>query len=214
MNGLNYNEVNERIQKGQINTSAKDISKTKKQIVFEHVFTYFNGLNLFLAMMIVFSGRYINLTFIGVVFFNTIIGIIQELKVKKTIDELSIVMDQSVLVRRNGQDEIINSDELVLDDVYTLKVGTQIPCDSVVLDGYFEVNEALLTGESKPVKKVKGTHVLAGTFVTSGSGMVKAEKVGDDNYSSELLMKVKKKNNATSEMKDAIEKVIKVLSMS
>ena len=213
MNGLNYNEVNERIQKGQINTSAKDISKTKKQIVFEHVFTYFNGLNLFLAMMIVFSGRYINLTFIGVVFFNTIIGIIQELKVKKTIDELSIVMDQSVLVRRNGQDEIINSDELVLDDVYTLKVGTQIPCDSVVLDGYFEVNEALLTGESKPVKKVKGTHVFAGTFVTSGSGMVKAEKVGDDNYSSELLMKVKKKNNATSEMKDAIEKVIKVLSI-
>ena len=104
MNGLNYNEVNERIQKGQINTSAKDISKTKKQIVFEHVFTYFNGLNLFLAMMIVFSGRYINLTFIGVVFFNTIIGIIQELKVKKTIDKLSIVMDQSVLVRRNGQD--------------------------------------------------------------------------------------------------------------
>ena len=67
-----------------------------------------------MAMMIVFSGRYINLTFIGVVFFNTIIGIIQELKVKKTIDELSIVMDQSVLVRRNGQDEIINSDKLVL----------------------------------------------------------------------------------------------------
>lgn len=213
MNGLHYHEVEQRIAKGLINQSTNNISKTTKQIVLEHVFTYFNGLNLFLALMIVFSGRYINLTFIGVVLFNTLIGIVQELKVKKTIDQLSIVMDQNVQVIRDGHEEMINVETLVLDDIYKLTSGSQIPCDSLVLDGYLEVNEALLTGESKPVKKEKGEHLLGGTFITSGNAVAQVEKVGNDNYSSQLLEKVKKKNNATSEMKDAIEKVIKVLSI-
>ena len=197
--GLSTQEVQERIEKGQINISQDNISKTKKQIILEHTLTYFNLLNIFLAGIIISTGRWTNLTFMGVVTINALVGIYQELKVKKIIDQLTVVTVKKVKVVRNHQEKIIPINELVLDCVVIESRG-------------MEVNESMLTGESKPVKKKHGNELMSGSFVVAGSGYARVIRVGNDNYSTQLVHKAKHKNKASSEMKDAIEKIIKVLS--
>ena len=211
--GLSTQEVQERIEKGQINISQDNISKTKKQIILEHTLTYFNLLNIFLAGIIISTGRWTNLTFMGVVTINALVGIYQELKVKKIIDQLTVVTVKKVKVVRNHQEKIIPINELVLDDVIYLENGNQIGSDCVVIESRgMEVNESMLTGESKPVKKKHGNELMSGSFVVAGSGYARVIRVGNDNYSTQLVHKAKHKNKASSEMKDAIEKIIKVLS--
>ena len=175
--------------------------------------TYFNLLNIFLAGIIISTGRWTNLTFMGVVTINALVGIYQELKVKKIIDQLTVVTVKKVKVVRNHQEKIIPINELVLDDVIYLENGNQIGSDCVVIESRgMEVNESMLTGESKPVKKKHGNELMSGSFVVAGSGYARVIRVGNDNYSTQLVHKAKHKNKASSEMKDAIEKIIKVLS--
>lgn len=212
--GLTYQQVEERKQRGLINISHDNISKTKKQIVLEHTLTYFNCLNVFLAAIIISTGRWTNLTFMVVIFINAFIGIYQEFKVKKIIDQLTVVTVKKVKVIRNQEEIIIPTEELVLDDIVFLEMGNQIGSDCVVLSSQgMEVNEAMLTGESEPVKKYKDDELLSGSFVVAGSAYAKVIRVGNDNYSTKLVHKAKNKNKASSEMKDSIEKVIKVLSV-
>ena len=213
-NGLSTQEVNERIQKGLINITDDNISKSKKQIVLEHSVTYFNILNLFLAGIILSTGLWKNLTFVIVVFTNTIIGIYQEFKVKKLIDQLSLVTVKKVQVIRDGTRQEIPIENLVIDDIVYLESGNQIGTDCRVLDSFaMEVNESMLTGESEPVKKHTGDELLSGSFIVSGSGYACVKRIGKDNYSAQLVHKAKHKNKASSEMRDSIEKVIKVLSV-
>lgn len=211
--GLSTQDVQRRVEQGQVNISQDNISKTKKQIVFEHTLTYFNFLNLFLAGIIISTGRWTNLTFLVVVFVNSIVGIYQELKVKKIIDQLTVVTVKKVKVIRNRQEQIIPVEELVVDDIIYLENGDQIGSDSIVIDSRgMEVNESMLTGESKPVKKKRDDELLSGSFVVAGSAYARVIRVGIENYSTQLVHKAKHKNKASSEMKDAIEKIIKVLS--
>lgn len=211
--GLTAQEVEERVSAGKVNISQDNISKTKKQIILEHTLTYFNFLNLFLACIILSTGRWTNLTFMGVIFVNAFVGIYQEFKVKKIIDQLTVVTVKRVKVIRNHQEVDIPTEELVLDDVVYLESGNQIGSDCVVLESYgMEVNESMLTGESKPVKKRIGDELMSGSFVVAGSAYGQVIRVGSDNYSTQLVHKAKHKNKASSEMKDAIEKVIKILS--
>ncbi|MCD8028316.1 MAG: HAD-IC family P-type ATPase [Erysipelotrichaceae bacterium] len=212
--GLNDQQVQERIEKGQVNISKDNISKTKGQIIREHTLTYFNGLNLFLAAIIISTGYFTNLTFVCVVLCNTVIGIYQEFKVKAVIDKLSVVTVAKVKVVRNQELKPIPVEELVIDDIVFLENGNQIGSDcQVLLSHGMEVNEALLTGESEPIKKENNDELLAGSFVVAGSGYDKVIRVGNDNYSTQLVQKAKHKNKASSQMKDSIEKVIKILSV-
>ncbi len=211
--GLSTLEVQQRINEGKINISEDNISKSKKQIVLEHTLTYFNFLNLFLAIIIISTGKWTNLTFMGVIFTNTIVGIYQELKVKKIIDQLTVVTVKKVKVIRDGQVQKIPTEELVIDDVIYLETGNQIGSDCIVLESIgMEVNEAMLTGEARPVRKNKNDELMSGSFVVAGTAYAKVIRVGNDNYSTQLVYKAKHKNKASSEMKDSIEKVIKVLS--
>ena len=211
--GLTSHEVKEREKNGKVNVAHDNISKTKKQIVREHIFTYFNFLNIFLACIIMMTGRIKNLTFLGVVFVNTVIGIYQELKVKKIIDQLAVVTVSKVKVIRDGKEFEIPVEELVIDDIVHVESGEQIGTDCQVLQTMgLEVNESLLTGESHPIVKKIDEELLAGSFVVAGSGFAKVIRVGNENYSTQLVHKAKHKNNASSEMKRTIEKVIKVLS--
>lgn len=211
--GLSNYEVKERIKAGKVNVSQDDISKSKKQIVLEHTLTYFNFLNLFLASIIIFTGKWTNLTFMFVIFTNTIVGIYQELKVKKIIDQLTVVTVKKVKVIREGICQEIPIEQLVIDDVIYLENGNQIGTDCVTLTSHgLEVNESMLTGESKPVKKKENDELLSGSFVVAGTAYGRVIRVGSENYSTQLVYKAKHKNNASSEMKDSIEKVIKVLS--
>ncbi|WP_314795149.1 HAD-IC family P-type ATPase [Eggerthia catenaformis] len=211
--GLTRQEVMERKKAGQTNFLDDNISKSKKQIIREHTLTYFNFLNLFLAIIIFLTGQYKNMAFLGVIFTNTFIGIYQEFKVKKIIDKLSIVTQSHIKVLREKQ-ELLNTDELVLDDIVYLEAGNQIPADSSVLESHhLEVNESLLTGEADAVIKDRGDEVLAGSYVISGSAIVQVIRTGKDNYSSHIVLEAKKGNRITSEMKNTIEKIIKILSI-
>ena len=212
--GLTQSELSQRIKKGQVNQSQDNISKSKKQIVLEHTLTYFNILNIFLACIIISTGRWTNLTFMGVIFTNAIVGIYQELKVKKIIDQLSVVTVKKVKVIREGVCIEIPTEDLVLDDVIYLETGYQIGADCIVLKSHgLEVNEAMITGEQEPVKKGKHDELLSGSFIVAGTAYARVIRVGNENYSTQLVHKAKHKNKASSEMKYAIEKIIKVLSV-
>lgn len=212
--GLTDEQVHQRMSSGYVNISDDNISKTKKQIVIDHTLTYFNILNLFLAIIILSTKKWMNMTFMFVVIINSIIGIYQEFKVKKIIDKLTVVTVKKVKAIRNHELITIPVEQLVLDDIVYLETGNQIGTDCVVVESEgLEINEALLTGESQPIKKDSEDKLLAGSFVVAGSGYAKVIHVGNDNYSAKIVRKAKHKNKASSEMKVSIEKVIKILSI-
>lgn len=140
--GLTSLQVQERIDRGQVNISHDNISKTKKQIILEHTITYFNLLNVFLAAIILSTGRWTNLTFMGVIIMNSLIGIYQELKVKKIIDQLTVVTVKKIKVIRDHQQQMIPIEDLVIDDIVFLESGNQIGTDCCMLTSQgMEVNE-------------------------------------------------------------------------
>ena len=151
--GLTGQEVEERIRSGQVNRMENHMVKTNKEIVKAHLLTYFNFLNLFLAILVLITGQFKNMTFMGVVIVNAVIGIVQELKVKKVVDKLTVLTASKAHVVREGEKYEIDIEEVVKDDILIVTNGDQICADCTVLecDG-LEVNESMLTGESKPVK--------------------------------------------------------------
>lgn len=209
--GLTHNEVKKRIENGQVNLSNNHISKTTSEIIRSHTLTYFNFLNLFLGLLVLISGQIKNLTFLGVIVCNSVIGIYQEMKVKKLIDALAVVTASRVKVCRNGVFKEIPIEELVLDDLIAVENGNQIGADCEVLesDG-IEVNESMITGESKPVRKNVGDTLWSGSFLVAGNGKAKVIHVGQDNYATQLSNQAKQKKRASSEMQDAIKRIIKV----
>lgn len=209
--GLTDAEVQERIEKGQINLSDNHISKTTAEIIRCHTLTYFNFLNIFLGVLVIISGQFKNLTFLGVIICNSVIGIFQELKVKKLVDNLAVITASKVKVCRNGSFKEIPIEELVMDDLIAVENGNQIGADCEVLesDG-IEVNESMITGESRPVRKKQGDTLWSGSFMVAGSGKAKVIHVGKDNYATQLASQAKQKKRASSEMQDSIKKIIKV----
>ena len=208
--GLTGAEVKQRIQNGQVNISDNHISKTTAEIIRCHTLTYFNFLNLFLGVLVIISGQFKNLTFLGVIICNSVIGIFQELKVKKLIDSLAVITASKVRVCRDGIFKDIPIEDLVMDDLVAVENGNQIGADCEVLfsDG-IEVNESMITGESRPVRKKAGDTLWSGSFMVAGSGKAKVIHVGRDNYATKLANQAKDKKRASSEMQDSIKKIIK-----
>lgn len=209
--GLTSSEVRERIEAGKVNVSDNHISKTTKEIVKSHTLTYFNFLNLFLGILVLFTGQFKNLTFLGVIFSNSIIGIVQELKVKQLIDKLSVITASKTRVLRDGRFMQIPIEEIVMDDVMAVENGDQIGADCIVLDSQgIEVNESMITGESNAVHKNKGDTLWSGSFMVAGSGTARVMHVGKDNYATQLADQARDKKRASSEMQDSIKRIIKV----
>ena len=155
--GLTSAEVRDRISKGQVNVnSSRKTGKSVKDIILSNTMTFFNLLNLAFFVLVVISGSFKNGTFFIVIVINTLIGIVQELRTKKTLDELSILTASHAMAVRDGKLTKITVDEIVLDDVLKMRAGDQIAADAEVLDGEIEVNEAMLTGESDHIAKTKG----------------------------------------------------------
>lgn len=209
--GLTSDQVEKRVKKGQVNISDNHISKTTAQIVRCHTLTYFNFLNLFLGVLVIISGQFKNLTFLAVIICNSVIGIIQELKVKKLIDNLAVITASKARVCRDGIFKEIPIEELVIDDLISVENGNQIGADCEVLssDG-IEVNESMITGESRSVRKKVGDTLWSGSFVVAGSGKAKVIHVGKENYATQLADQAKDKKRASSEMQDSIKRIIKV----
>lgn len=212
--GLSDAEVENQIHMGRVNRTGEDGFKSTKDIVKTHTLTYFNFLNIFLAVLVLISGQIKNITFMFVILVNTLIGIVQELKVKKLVDKLAVITASKTRVIRNGVGQEIDIQDVVLKDTMLVYTGDQICADGIVLesDG-IEVNESMLTGESKPVKKYPGDTIMSGSFMTAGNGVVQVTHVGDDNYAVQLVKKAKIKKRASSEMQHTIRRIIKVLGV-
>ncbi len=209
--GLTQSEVNSRIRNGQVNYTESSVSKTTKQIVMTHTLTYFNFLNLFLGLIILYTGQIKNMTFMVVIIMNSLVGIIQELRVKKLVDGLAVITATKAMVIRDGTRSEIPIDEIVLDDVVSVEAGTQICADCTVLSSTgIEVNESMITGESAAVKKKEGDVLYSGSYLVAGSGYAKVHHVGKDNYAVQLANKAKDKKRASSEMQNSIKKIIRV----
>lgn len=188
-----------------------DASRSRWEIIASHTFTYFNFLNVVLAGLIMLSGQQKNMLFMGIVIANALIGIIQECKVKKLIDALSVVTaTQASLVQEDGSIREIPVEELKEGDVIRISIGNQlaVDCETMVSQG-LEVNESLLTGESLAVLKRTGDFLYSGSSVVAGTATARVVHVGEDNYATRLVKKAKTKRRATSEMQIAIKRIIK-----
>lgn len=211
--GLSNDQVELRKSQNLVNNTKQKTSKTYFRIFFDNIFTYFNmlWLAIFIALIIVKS--YQNLFCIVVVFFNTAIAIVQEIRSKRVVEKLSLVSAPKITVVRNGQQTEILSSEIVLDDVIILSSGNQVPADCVILEGSVDVNESLLTGESKAIKKQENAQLLAGSFLTSGKCFAKAIKVGNQCYVQSLAKAAKKFKQPTSNLFKDLNKIIKGIGL-
>jgi len=165
--GLSTKEVMDRKERGDLGNTPGSITKTKAQILKENIFTLFNLLNFIIAALLFAVGAYSNMIFIAIIIVNIVIGIAQELKAKKLIDELSILNRPKAKLVRDGREIVVETGDVVIDDVMVLESGHQICNDGIVLDGMAEVNESLLTGESDAILKTEGSELYSGSFVVS-----------------------------------------------
>lgn len=211
--GLTDDQVHERINKGQTNLTPNRNVKTYKRIFFENTFTFFNLLCLAVAISLICVGAWSNCLFMAIIIINTAIGIIQEIRAKKTIEKLSLLTAPAVKVIRSGVEQTITTDEVVIDDIVVLSNGKQVVADGTIVEGSVEVNESMLTGESLPIKKKVGDTILAGSFIVSGNCKCRVEKVGENNYIQQLSAKAKQYRRPKSELFNSLKGIIKVIGI-
>ena len=213
MTGLTNEEVQERIAQGQVNNNENPNTRTYKQIILENTLTFFNFLNLVLLVLVLLVGSYKNSMFVGIIFINTVIGIIQEVRAKKTIDKLAILTESKTVVLREGKKWKISTEKLVVDDLIFLKAGEQVPADAKILEGSLEVNESLLTGEADNLPKNTGDELFSGSFVTAGQACCQIIHVGSDNYASRITSEAKEFKRHNSELRNSLNAILKVISI-
>lgn len=213
MTGLTNEQVQERIAEGKVNVNEDPNTRTYKQIILENTLTFFNFLNIALLVLVLFVRSYKNSMFMGIILINTVIGIIQEIRAKKTIDKLAILTESKTVVLREGKKWSISTEKLVLDDLIFLKTGDQVPADVKVLEGTVEVNESLLTGESDNLSKSQGDELFSGSFVTSGEACCQVIHVGKDNYASQITSEAKEFKRHNSELRNSLNAILKVISI-
>ena len=211
--GLTGAEVAERVARGQTNDVPDAPSRTVGQIIQANLLTRFNALIGSLFAVVMVCGAYRDGLFGGVIVANTLIGIVQELRAKRTLDQLTVVNAPKVSAVRDGTVVHIAVNELVLDDVMDLLPGQQIVADSTVLScSNLEVDESLLTGESDPVVKAEGDELLAGSFVVAGNARAQVAKVGADAYATKLAEEARKFTLVHSRLRAAIDRIVTLVT--
>jgi len=213
--GLSSEQVETRFKQFMFNDTNKKYSRSYASIFISNICTFFNLLCLlaFIALLLANTQKFANYLVIVITTANIVIGIIQEIRSKRAIDKLSILAANTVKVVRDGETVEIPTKELVLDDVLILELGNQVPADCILAEGTVEVNESLLTGESIAIKKQVGDLLYAGSFISSGSGKFRVEKVGKETYLEKLSSKAKKYKRPNSELMNATKLIIKCVSV-
>ena len=212
LKGLSDKEVEEQIQKGNINKMQNDNLKSTGKIIYDNVFTLFNLYNLLIAIALISVKAYTNVFFFLIITINVLIGIIQEIHGRNLVKKLSILNSLKATVIRNGKQEEIDIEKIVLGDLIVLSQGDQIPSDSYVIDGEVEVNEALLTGESDLIFKAKNEKLFSGSYIASGKCYAVVEKVGENNLANQIISSAKKEKPNNSELINSMKKVTKFTS--
>ena len=212
--GLSAEQVAEYRENGWTNRAVEPPSKTTAEIVKSNVCTYFNLIFLIIAIFLILAGSFRDLTFLPVIIANTLIGIVQEIKAKKTLEKLSVLNAPKATAIRDGAEVTLAAEDLVLDDIVVFTAGKQICADAVVLEGEVQVNESLLTGESDEITKRPGDELMSGSFIVSGSCKSRLTQVGEDSYISRLTLEAKAmKEGEQSEMIRSLNKLVKVVGI-
>ncbi|MDO5676737.1 MAG: HAD-IC family P-type ATPase [Propionibacteriaceae bacterium] len=213
LRGLTSEQVAQRVAAGQVNTLPSRSGRSTWDIVRSNVFTRVNGILFVLLCLVLITGNILQGAFGLLIIANSIVGIVQELRAKRTLDNLAVVGEAHPIVLRDGERRSITRDEVVLDDLIAIAPGDQIVVDgAVVAADYLEVDESLLTGEADPVAKHPGDPVLSGAYVIAGTGTYRAEKVGADAYAAQLTEQAAKFTLVSSELRQGINKILRLIS--
>ena len=212
--GLSSELADEYMENGWANEAVEPPSKTISEIIKGNVFTYFNLIFAIIAVLLIIVGSFKNLTFLPIIISNTLIGIIQEIRAKNTLDKLSVLNAPKAKVIRDGQQQDIPAEELVLDDIVIFAAGNQICADAIILDGEVSVNESLLTGEADEITKGSEDSLMSGSFVVSGTCRARLDKVGEDSYISKLTLEAKAaKDGEQSEMIRSLNRLVEAVGI-
>lgn len=213
MEGLTRQEVEYRKSNGLSNEEKVKYTRTTKEIVLSNTITLFNILNISLVVLVLLTGSIQNATFIGTAVFNTIIAIYQELKAKRTLDNIKVTNQEKVIVIRDNQKEEINKEEIVLGDTIYLSSGDNVLVDlEIIKSSSLEVDESIITGESNAIQKRKDDKVLSGSIVTSGNAYAKVISLGKDSYASNLVKDAASVKDNTSYLQNTINKILKIIT--
>ena len=211
--GLSVEQAETRREQGYVNLTKKKVGKSYRSIFFSNIFTFFNLLTFVVAAALIWAqAQPSQLFFLVIIIANILIGIIQEIKSKRTVEKLSLITAPSAIVVRGGQKITLPVSEVVLDDIVYLELGKQICADSIVVSGECEVNESMLTGESVPVKKRVGDLLYSGSFVSSGNCYARVDKVGAANYIETLSTVAKSYRKLKSELQNSIRLIMRVVT--
>ena len=212
MEGLTNQEVQTRLKKKKNNNLDNNYSNTIKNIIISNIFTLFNLINIFLAILVIFTGEYTNLLFIFVIVINTIIAIHQEITSKIIIDNLKLTIQDKVTTLREGKKVQINEKDIVIDDIIFLKQGDQAIVDAkVVTSDLCEVDESIITGESTNIIKKKDDRIYSGTIIVSGTATCKVIALGSDTYASKLVENTKNIKTNETFLRKNLNKILKLI---
>ena len=213
--GLSEEQVKKARAAGQVNTAVKPPSKSVWQIIASNTFTYFNFVFVVIAVLLCLVHSWRDITFLPVIIANTLIGIVQEIRAKITLDRLNMLNAPTARVIRDGKEQTVPAESLVLNDIVIFRAGNQIPADAKIISGDVAVNEALLTGEADEIKKTTGGKLMSGSFIVSGECRAQLTAVGADSYISQLTIQAKKiKNKEQSEIIRSLNRIVLIAGIA
>ena len=211
--GLTSKEVVQRIESGQSNAVKTSTSRSVRDIVRANVFTLFNGIIFAAMVLVLITGSWRDAVFGFVIIINTGIGIVTELRAKRTLDKLSILVASEFLVRRDGKDVEVSHNEIVLDDLLWIRAGEQVPADGQIIQTWgLELDESMLTGESRTVRHKVGEQVYSGATAVSGMALVKVNAVGSHSYAATLTAQAKVYKKTVSDLNKGINTILKFMT--
>ena len=211
--GLSHAEVEARVESGRTNKVKDSTSRSLAEIIRANVFTLFNGIILAAMVLVLITGSWRDAVFGFVIIINTGIGIVTELRAKRTLDKLSILVASDFLVRREGQDVEVPHDQIVLDDVMWIRSGEQVPADAQIIESWgLELDESMLTGESRTVRKTEGGQIYSGSTAVSGMALVRVNAVGEHSYAATLTAQAKVYKKTVSDLNKGINTILKFMT--
>ena len=211
--GLSSEEVAALVAEGKVNISDEKVGKSYGRIIKDHLFTYFNLIWLIVAVLLIVCKSPENMTFLAIVIPNIAISTVQEIKAKRTVEKLSVTTEPKATVIRDGELVNIDAKDIVLGDVMLVEMGRQVLSDAIVISGFAEANESMLTGESDAIKKQVGDRILAGSFFVGGSVYARVTNVGKDNYVHKIEKSAKSFKTPSSNLFHDLNKLIKSIGV-
>ena len=212
--GLTSAQAEEHKLAGAVNKKSGGLTPSVANIFKKNILTLFNLINILLAAAVMVVNRPDQLLFLGIAFFNICMGVFQEIKAKRSLDKMSVLTKAKAVVVRDGKEKPIPQEEIVLDDIIVVKVGSQVCADAeIIKTDRLEADESLLTGESVRITKEEGDVILSGSYITSGRAYARVSAVGDDSYANNLTAEAKQSVKKTPRLMMTLKRIIMTMTI-